>query len=374
MVARSTIVKSAGWLVPGIAGLCLVGLMIAWSGVYNIAASRGHWAIVEWFLAFGMRNSVATHSIGIAVPALDDPDLARLGAGHFHGGCASCHGAPGIPTNPIVDQMLPPPPGLSTAARDWQARELFWIVKHGIKYTGMPGWVALERDDEVWAVVAFLQKLPSLDAASYRSLAVGSARVPVQSGPIAGAPSVHTVIAECARCHGADDEAPKSSRVPVLHGQPVEYLAAQLEAYAAGRRRSGIMQPVASYLAPEELGRIAAYYSSLRVPHRPRRTLADEATIEVGRSLAVDGLPATGLPPCLACHGAQALAAYPRLPGQHADYMAGQLRLWKRGLRSESANAMIMAPIAQRLSDSQIEAVSMYFSTADPSAIGAQRQ
>lgn len=54
--------------------------------------------------------------------------------------------------------MLPSPPDLAVAMRRWKERELFWIVKHGFKYTGMPGWVALEREDEIWAVVAFLKK------------------------------------------------------------------------------------------------------------------------------------------------------------------------------------------------------------------------
>ena len=58
--------------------------------------------------------------------------------------------------------MLPSPPDLAVAMRPWKERELFWIVKHGFKYTGMPGWVALEREDEIWAVVAFLKKMPTL--------------------------------------------------------------------------------------------------------------------------------------------------------------------------------------------------------------------
>jgi hypothetical protein len=78
--------------------------------------------------------------------------------------------------------MLPSPPDLSTAVRDWRDRELFWIVKHGIKYTGMPAWVAAQRDDEVWAIVAFLRRLPTLDAAGYRELALGGLSIRPQIG------------------------------------------------------------------------------------------------------------------------------------------------------------------------------------------------
>ena len=104
------------------------------------------------------------------------PNLVKLGAAHFHGGCAFCHGAPGIPVSPIARQMLPSPPDLATSMRPWTDEEIFWIVQHGIKYTGMPGWVALERADEIWAVVAFLRRMPQLTASSYAELALGGVR------------------------------------------------------------------------------------------------------------------------------------------------------------------------------------------------------
>ena len=61
-------------------------LSLAWSGVYNVAASSGHWPPVKWFLAFGMHSSVRTHAIGMAPPGSYDDDQVTLGAGHFHSG------------------------------------------------------------------------------------------------------------------------------------------------------------------------------------------------------------------------------------------------------------------------------------------------
>ncbi len=376
MVSRSRVLDIAKILGAGLIVLIVAGLLIAWSGLYSVAASRGHWAIVEWFLAFGMRQSVETHTIGIKAPPLDDPDLVRLGAEHFHGGCAYCHGAPGTPMSPVARQMLPAPPELSNAANDWEAKELFWIVKHGLKYTGMPGWVALERDDEVWALVAFLQKLPGLDATSYRDLALGDVSLADQTGrELATAQSAYAAVGACARCHGADGQGPLSSLVPVLHGQPAEYLSLALNSYAAGRRKSGIMQPVASDLTAEEVQKVAAYYARLPAPTAPKpRSKVDASAVANGRVLAVEGIPAAGIPPCLACHAPQALATYPRLAGQHADYMAGQLRLWKQGLKAGTDNAAIMAPIAQLLSDRQIEEVSAYFNSIAPAKHEAPRQ
>src|SRR5687767_3971592 len=150
--------------------LVLLGFLFLWSGIYTVAASRGHWAVTEWLLTFAMRNSVKTHAQGIEVPPLGNADLVTLGAAHFHSGCAYCHGAPGIPISPIARAMLPPPPDLATNMRSWRDRELFWIIKHGIKYTGMPAWSVQQRDDEVWALAAFVRRLPGLDAARYREL------------------------------------------------------------------------------------------------------------------------------------------------------------------------------------------------------------
>ena len=79
---------------------------------------------------------------------------------------------------------------------------------------------------------------------------------------------------------------------------------------------------------------------------------------ERGRRLATEGDPANGVPACNACHGRDALASYPRLAGQNAAYMAGQLRLWKAGHHTSTGSAAIMAPIARRLSDGDIDAVS----------------
>jgi cytochrome c553 len=374
--SRRRVARLAGAALATAGALLATGLLFAWSGAYNVAASRGHWPIVEWVLTFVMRNSVEKRSLAIPEPPLDDPDLVRLGAAHFHGGCAPCHGAPGIPIGAISRHMLPPPPDLAVAAKQWKDRELFWIAKHGIKYTGMPSWVSQQRDDEVWAVVAFLKRLPALDEHAYRELAIGGLSVSEQSGrDIATAETTAYAVSACARCHGADGRGPPSTLVPILHGQPVEFLAAALRAYADGNRESGIMQAVAVELEPGALRRVADYYSGLPRPSaRAELPAIDGAAIENGRLLATQGLPVAEIPPCVTCHGADALSIYPRLAGQHAAYMRGQLRLWKSGLIAKSHTAAIMAPIAQRLTDRQIDDVTAYFASRDASsAAGAQR-
>ena len=249
------------------------------------------------------------------------PDLVTLGAGHFHGGCAFCHGAPGVPAGPVADGMLPPPPDLATQMRPWRDRELFWIVKHGIKYTGMPAWPAQQRDDEVWALVAFLRRLPALDADGYRALALGDLQMPPQSGrELATSETASAAVGACARCHGDERNAPASALVPILHGQPVEFLAARIAGlcgraprqrhHAAGRERS---RPAT------ERDRVARYYAGLQAPARPLNIQpAATAAIERGRLLAEQGDAGARIPACAGCHGADALKTYPRLAGQNA--------------------------------------------------------
>lgn len=353
-------------LLVGVAiALAAGGFLVAWLGLYNVAASRDHWGIVERILAFGLRHSVDARTGGITVPSLDDPAKIRLGAAHFHAGCAYCHGAPGVPITPIARAMLPDPPDLADISRKWTAAELFWIVRHGIKYTGMPAWPADGRDDEVWSVVAFLQELPALDPDGYAALALGGMTVRQPDGRAIAAADPAAMIGACARCHGAEGRGPASALVPTLHGQPAPFLLDALRAYAAGTRPSGIMQPAATALPPDAMQRVADYYAGLARPAAPpaARVTADAAAIERGRRLAAEGAPGSRVPACSGCHGTGALAYYPRLAGQNQAYMQSQLRLWRDGPAPRTATGAIMGPIARLLTDQQIADVSAYFAS-----------
>jgi len=340
----------------------LLGL-VAWSGIYSVAASRGHWTVTEAVLAFGMRRSVVLRTRDIVAPDLAVSDLIGLGAAHFQEGCAYCHGAPGVPAGPIAHRMLPPPPDLTRVVEKWTAAELFWIVKHGIKYTGMPAWVAETRDDEVWAVVAFLARLPALDRPAYLRLAFGDLPASALRGTRFPMPSeTADALETCIRCHGGEGRLPASGLVPILHGQPIEMLTAALNAYARGWRQSGIMQPVAVDLAPERIAEVAAYYAGLAAPSAELRDV-EPATRERGRRLAEQGDRGAEIPSCLSCHGTQAMRLYPRLAGQNAPYLVNRLRFWRDHDMAGTATDAIMAPIARRLSEAQAEDLAAYFAS-----------
>lgn len=351
-------------LIAIVAGIAIVAaFLFAWSGIYNIAASRGHWLISRLAIQFAMQSSVRTHAMGIDVPPLDDAALVERGAAHFQGSCALCHGAPGVERNPVARRLIPEPPPLDRKVRDWKTRELFWIVKHGIKYTGMPAWVALERDDEVWAVVAFLEEMPGMSGETYRRLAfgeladAGTTRRELLEGERTG-----EHVSACARCHGFDGRGRESGAFPDIAGQPAPYLLRALREYASGIRPSGIMQPVAAELSDAEMRRLADHYAR----QRPRggADLRGE-DVAAGRAIAAHGVPGRGIPACNDCHGSRAAADYPRLAGQYAQHTIQQIMLWRQDARGRGTYAEIMAPIAERLTDAEIRAVAAYYASVN---------
>jgi cytochrome c553 len=346
-------------------GAAIIGFLLAWSGLYSVAASRGHWPITTKFLEFGLRNSIETHSLGISPPRLDDIGLIRLGAGHFASGCAVCHGSPGSPRSAVFNHMLPHPPSLSDAAKNWKADELYWIVKNGLKFTGMPAWPAQERGDEVWAVVAFLLRLTELTPDAYRQLA--NLDLPEAKRPAGGDRGQTRALQACIGCHGDSESEPISPLIPRLRGQSATYLEFSLRSYRDGTRSSGIMQQFASTLADEEIAGMSTWFAQLPV-HRaedmPSGTGPEQA--ERGRAIAEKGIAEAGVPPCLSCHGQQRRGIFPQLAGQHGAYISQQLTLWKEGLRQQTAPGQIMSVIARRLSPADIRDVASFFESLPP--------
>ena len=371
--------KTKRWLFR-IAGFLLAAglgsfLFIA-SGIMPIKASSGHWPITAWLLNFTMRRSVITHSFGMNAPKLDDAALVAKGATHYEFGCRPCHGGPQLPQPVIAGHMTPHPPHLPPEIPKWQSEELFYIVKHGVKFTGMPAWPAQQRDDEVWAVVAFLLKVPNLSADEYHKLARSLKAPAATIEDLSETKPAPRVISEnCARCHILDNRARDLSVFPILAGQRPDYLFASLLAFARDERHRGIMHPLAASLTAKDMREIAQYYSGLPRPApAPSREELTPA-IERGREIAMRGVPSRRVPACSACHGPNRVRRnpiYPELAGQHAEYLALQLELFNKRSRGGTPYSHIMRRVAGRLTPEQMRDVTLYYgslgSTAEPAA------
>jgi mono/diheme cytochrome c family protein len=145
-----------------------------YSGIYNVAATDPHWGVTRWTMETARMRSIKTHATDIQVPpGLGDPAEIAMGVDHFAAHCAVCHGAPGVPKGDIARGLYPPPPDLAMTAKQFSPAELFWILKHGIKMSGMPAWND-HSDAELWATVAFLQRLPGMSQQDYATLLMAS--------------------------------------------------------------------------------------------------------------------------------------------------------------------------------------------------------
>lgn len=344
-------------LLGACAGVLALGFVSV--GLVPIAADAGHWRITRALLGFAMERAVRTRSLGLRAPTgearlLDEEAMVRKGAGHYANGCMPCHGAPGVERPWIPRAMLPEPPPLvdKLAAGHWSREQLFWIVKHGLKYTAMPAWVAPDRDDEVWAMAAFLKRLPDLTPADFQRLAFGGRDV---------APG------DCAGCHGTDGAG--ADAFPRLAGLDEEYLRASLAAFASGRRQSGVMQPIAATLDSGRMRELARSFASAPVgpgvsPVAERFT--DPAAVARGKRLALLGDGARRIPACAQCHGPgtrRTNRLYPRLGGQPASYLALQLHLFARGVRGGSRFAPLMERAAAGLSPEDIRDLAAYYAS-----------
>ncbi|MGN7294198.1 c-type cytochrome [Rhizobium sp. SAFR-030] len=329
-----------------------VGLFVAWSGLIGIGASSGHWSITDWFLHYTMRSSIRTAALGKTVPPLDNPEMLPMAAAHYEQGCAMCHGSPARARPAVVFGMLPVPPELAPQVPTWTNAQLFQIVQHGVRFTGMPAWAAEHREDEVWAMVAFLRQLPGMDAARYRQLA----------GLAPGEPAGQADVLGCQSCH-AEDRLNGRSLIPSLAGQSPDYLRDSLVAYLEGERHSGIMQTAVNGLKVEDAGRLAAYFAGL-----PRNGIAAAdrnprgADAAAGEQLALRGRAENQIPACSTCHEkADGNPAFPRLSGQSVPYLAQQLRLFRDGYRGGGSFSHLMTRAADNLTDKDIEDLAAYY-------------
>jgi cytochrome c553 len=187
-------------------------------------------------------------------------------------------------------------------------------------------------------------------------------------GPITGdANAGKTKAALCSACHGVNGVAPAPA-FPNLAGQRAEYLYWQLVEFKRQARPESPMTAQTTNLDDAAMRDLAVYFASLPPP-APAREGA--AASNRGAMLYREGDPARGTPPCQGCHGADgnghawadndaAYRTYPKLRGQHVDYVAQRLKDFRDGKHDGSSADRIMTPIARTLDDDAIKAVAIW--------------
>lgn len=150
-------------------GLIAIGAgLYGWLGLYNIGADVHHWRAAYDALRIVRDRSIRQHAKSLKVPDLEDPRLILKGAGQYAAMCTECHLAPGANDSELRAGLYPQPPNLSRTRVD--PREAFWVIKHGIKMSGMPAWGKTHDDATIWSMVAFIEKLPGMVPQQYKAI------------------------------------------------------------------------------------------------------------------------------------------------------------------------------------------------------------
>ena len=156
-------------LIAGVV-LALSGFAFIHSGIYNVTAMEEQSALGNWALHTTMKSSVEARASELDVPSdLASEEMIRQGARAYDQLCVACHLKPGLEGTLLRQGLNPMPPSL-TEAGHFDPAEQFWIIKNGIKMTGMPAWGVTHDDEDLWEITAFIQRLPSLSESEYTRL------------------------------------------------------------------------------------------------------------------------------------------------------------------------------------------------------------
>src|SRR5262245_4494155 len=153
--------------------VAIAGAVFFFGGFYSVAGTEEEPAFVKWMLVQVRQASIARHATTSEAPPANFVEQATVQGGaraYSQRGCVHCHGAPGVEWSKFSEGLHPDPPDLKEIVNERSPRELFWVVKNGINMTGMPSFGAIEvPDTELWSIVAFLKKLPSVSDADYKT-------------------------------------------------------------------------------------------------------------------------------------------------------------------------------------------------------------
>lgn len=157
-------------IVGVVAVLAIAGLGIVYSGAYNVAATEDHASFTRWALDTTFHKAVERRASKVSAPPSFTKNMIETGGSEYKAVCQHCHGGPGVERAGWANNMRPRPPHLTEAAALWTPQEVFWIVKHGVKMSGMPALGPTHADERLWNIVAFVKQLPAMTPKRYAAI------------------------------------------------------------------------------------------------------------------------------------------------------------------------------------------------------------
>ncbi|HEX4507557.1 MAG TPA: c-type cytochrome [Alphaproteobacteria bacterium] len=238
---------------------------------------------MNWLLHSVALNSIERRAQAVAIPPLNDPGRLKRGLSLYRQDCVQCHGGPGEAPASFAMGFMPGAPPLIQVAKEWPANEIYWAVRNGIKMTAMPPWHYRMTDDEVWDVVAFVETLPTLSLADYKTQAAAASASASDGKETAPGPAMTGDIDRgkvalgqyaCAACHTIPGiVAPPGHVGPTLAGMSQRSVIAGLlantpEDMVAWIRHPQTISPGTAMpdmgVSAQDAGDMAAYLTSLK--------------------------------------------------------------------------------------------------------------
>jgi mono/diheme cytochrome c family protein len=162
--------KIIGVIVAVLVAQAILLVIFVYAGIYNVSTLSPDPAIIKWIFSTTSDNSAKHYSKGIVVPSLTGPSIIDKGFRDYHEICTMCHGAPGVEKSDIGKGLYPKPPNLTDSAKMLEANRLFWVIRNGIKSTGMPGFGKTKSDREIWNIVGFIEKMKNMTPQEYEAM------------------------------------------------------------------------------------------------------------------------------------------------------------------------------------------------------------
>lgn len=157
--------------VSAIALFVAIGAFIIYTGRAPLSAAEAQTPFLDWLFHTSYEQAVKLRAAGIQAPAPDEsqPQLFR-GARSFDAMCRGCHLPPGAEETPFSKGLKPAPPELKHIMRDRTPAEAFWVLQNGVHFTAMPAMGLTHDDEELWALVDFLQRAKTMEAQDYQRI------------------------------------------------------------------------------------------------------------------------------------------------------------------------------------------------------------
>lgn len=150
-------------------GTLFAGLFI-WFGVFNVSAKDKHWAATTALLELTRERSIEVRSEKINPQLSMNIEAISNGAKNYDAMCAQCHLSPITEPTELNLGLYPQPPVFYKTSHEIDPKETYWVIKNGLKMTGMPAWGDFHTDQQLWELVAFLSKIGGMSKAEYKAL------------------------------------------------------------------------------------------------------------------------------------------------------------------------------------------------------------